>query len=190
MIKALIFDFFGVIGQSTYAYIADKYSPSQQQRVKLTDLHKSLDHEYISYEQFINQYADILSVSVKEISEIFANAKQNFHTSRQLLDYIEKHRNLYKIALLSNVSGESYKTFIQPIVQHFDVVVTSYSVKMAKPDVEIFSYIARQLQLDPSECVMIDDNEVNCEGAIAAGMQAIKYVDYKSFINDLTKYCT
>ena len=57
----------------------------------------------------------------------------------------------------------------------------SFQVKIAKPDEAIYELIAQKLGLDVSECIMVDDNYINCQGAAATGMQDILYKDFYDF---------
>ncbi len=44
-----------------------------------------------------------------------------------------------------------------------------------KPDVEIYAQAAKELGVAPERCLFVDDREKNCEGARAAGMQAVSF---------------
>jgi len=185
MIKAIIFDFFGVIGQSTYAMMNEQFNLSENQKAQLKDLHKALDYEFIRNKDFLNDYAKVAGVSLDQVKQIYNNSNQRFSTMPQMLEYIVDLKKTYKIALLSNVSSEAYHQFIKPIKDYFDVVVTSYQVQLAKPERAIFEYCANQLGVDPSECIMIDDSLINCEGAGTAAMQSIQYKNFIQLKTDL-----
>ena len=59
----------------------------------------------------------------------------------------------------------------------FDVVVDSAFVGMRKPEPEIYLLTVERLGggLTPSECLFVDDLEVNCEAARALGMGAVRF---------------
>lgn len=181
MIKAIIFDFFGVVGLSTYQIVADKYALSQDQRLGLKDLHKAFDKGFINEQEFLQTYASIINQPYDEFVKDFYLSKKRFEASEQLLNYITELKKTYKIALLSNVNQGSYKEFIVPYVDYFDEVMLSFQVKIAKPDEAIYELMANKLALDVSECVMVDDNFINCQGAESAGMQDILYKDFLDF---------
>ncbi|MCU0667445.1 MAG: HAD-IA family hydrolase [Patescibacteria group bacterium] len=189
MIKAVIFDFFGVIGESTYQHIAQKYKLNSKQLVELTDLHKTYDNGFINETDFLKTYAEIIAVDYDWFMKEYQHMLNDFKTSHAVLSYAKDLKNNYKVGLLSNVADRSYKQFIEPIKDQFDVVVTSYQVQLAKPDIEIYQITANKLGVDVSECVMVDDNSVNCQGAISAGMQAmaIHFVDIDLLKADLSR---
>ncbi len=188
MIKAIIFDFFGVIGVSTYQMIVDDIEISTELQTELTDLHRAFDHGFMSEPEFMKNYASLLSLDQYEFEKRYYKAQSRFHTSEKLLNYIKVLRTEYKIGLLSNVGEESYLEFIKPIENNFDKVVTSFSVELAKPDTAIFEYTANELGVLTSECLMVDDTENNCRGAITAGMQAIRYINFEDFSEQIKIY--
>lgn len=54
----------------------------------------------------------------------------------------------------------------------FDHCFLSYELGLVKPDAAIFERVAADLQRDPAEILFIDDNQINVDGARAAGFQA------------------
>lgn len=60
---------------------------------------------------------------------------------------------------------------------YFPTIVTGCEVKMAKPDPEIFQLTAEKLNIDPSECLVLEDSYNGIRGALQAGMQAIMIPD-------------
>jgi putative hydrolase of the HAD superfamily len=81
-----------------------------------------------------------------------------------------------RTGLLSNSWGMAdYPRHLFPGM--FDVVVISGEVGMRKPEERIFRHAAGLLELEPAECVFIDDIEVNVTAAEALGMTAILHDD-------------
>lgn len=56
---------------------------------------------------------------------------------------------------------------------------------MRKPESEIYIEAARQLRLEPSSCVFVDDRRKNVEAAIAVGMRGIVFQDAKQLEKEL-----
>ena len=52
----------------------------------------------------------------------------------------------------------------------------SYQMKMMKPSREIFDAAAAEIGLPPEEILFVDDSQKNVDGAVAAGWQAVLYV--------------
>ncbi|WP_017652533.1 beta-phosphoglucomutase [Fortiea contorta] len=54
-----------------------------------------------------------------------------------------------------------------------DAIADGYSVQRPKPAPDLFLYAAKQLQVPPAECVVIEDATAGIEAALAAGMWAV-----------------
>lgn len=185
MIKAVIFDFFGVIGASTYQLIAENIQISSKKQLDaISDLHKSIDNGFVNQEEFLHQYAEIAGLSYEEFLKIYHDSNNRFSVSNKLLEYIANLKSKsYKIGLLSNVNKEAYEEFVKPIVRtnYFDVVMPSFQTGLVKPAISAFLTMSEKLSVNPEEAVMVDDLESNCEAAEAAGLKSILYTNFHTF---------
>src|SRR4029453_9737802 len=57
----------------------------------------------------------------------------------------------------------------------FDAVVISAEVGLHKPQPEIYLLAAERLEVEPAECIFVDDLRENCEGAEAVGVVALPH---------------
>jgi len=55
----------------------------------------------------------------------------------------------------------------------FHVILTAEDVSRGKPDPEIYLTAAKRLQVEPSELMVLEDSEVGCRAAVAAGTFAV-----------------
>jgi beta-phosphoglucomutase-like phosphatase (HAD superfamily) len=55
----------------------------------------------------------------------------------------------------------------------FDFVASRDDVMQGKPDPEIYTLVASELQVPPSECLVIEDSPSGVQAALAAGMWCI-----------------
>jgi putative hydrolase of the HAD superfamily len=62
-----------------------------------------------------------------------------------------------------------------PLMSHFVRPTLSYEIGSMKPGRESYLAAAKNTEADISQCVFIDDLQKNVDGAIAAGMQAIRF---------------
>ena len=82
----------------------------------------------------------------------------------------------YGIYLLSNASSRLHEYFHRiPGAECFEGKVVSADLKLLKPQAEIFHALYQKFDLNPAECVFIDDAPANAEGAIMTGMQSIVF---------------
>jgi epoxide hydrolase-like predicted phosphatase len=88
-----------------------------------------------------------------------------------------------KTALLSNADG-----WWQPPTAWqglFDATIISGEVGLAKPDPEIYLLTATKLNLEPAECVFVDDLAINVKGAAEAGMVGVHHRSTRSTLEEL-----
>jgi putative hydrolase of the HAD superfamily len=69
----------------------------------------------------------------------------------------------------------------------FDTAVISAEVHMHKPQPEIYLLAAKRLEVDPAECIFVDDLKENCDGAEAVGMTAVRHRSAPETIARLTE---
>lgn len=94
-----------------------------------------------------------------------------------LLDYIKGLRKKYKVAVLSNSNRELLLAQLSEIdiEKRFDHLLFSSDLEVQKPSIEIFRKAVKVMEIDPQECIFIDDSEMNVESAKRSGMIGIVY---------------
>jgi putative hydrolase of the HAD superfamily/hydrolase len=180
-IKAVIFDCFGVLVQGTLDRFREKYlrGATDDTKREFSDLSHASDRGMIAYDEFVAEAAKLANISVAEANATFRDTPKNV----KLLDFIrEKLRANYKIALLSNIgSGRILRVLTEDELNIFDEKILSYEVHFAKPDPEIYLIAADKLDVEPAECVFVDDARANVDGAKSVGMRGILYEDFDGF---------
>jgi beta-phosphoglucomutase-like phosphatase (HAD superfamily) len=73
------------------------------------------------------------------------------------------------------------------VTDYFDFVVSSEDVAYGKPDPEIFLKAASGLNVDPDECLVIEDSKLGVEAAKKAGMKCVGYRNPHSGDQDLSE---
>jgi putative hydrolase of the HAD superfamily len=77
------------------------------------------------------------------------------------------------------------RSAVDEVLGLFDVVVESSKVGMRKPEEGFYRLACALLEVEPSECVFLDDLGVNLKPARAMGMETIKVVDPDVAIGEL-----
>ncbi len=91
----------------------------------------------------------------------------------------------YGIYPLSNAGTRIHEQLDHmPAWDLMDGAVVSAEERMMKPDPGIYALLCERYGLDPAECLFVDDNADNCEGARVAGMRAVRYTGDASVIRD------
>ncbi len=83
-----------------------------------------------------------------------------------------------KLAILSNeldlFYGPEFRSHL-PLLQKFDVIADATYTNMLKPDARAYLACAKELDVDPHNCVFVDDQARNVQGAQAVGMNAVHF---------------
>ncbi len=182
MIRAIIFDLFGVIRPDVIAAAYRQFGgdPDRDRDFIHTAIHAANLGIIPQSRQVI---ADRLGVSVEE----WTDAVMNFKNDPQLLAYIKQLRRHYVTGLLSNISRGTLANLFEPgqLQGLFDAVLASGDVGIGKPDPRFYQMIADKLGVESGECVFIDDREGYCQAASTLGMQAILYTSFAQLQSEL-----
>lgn len=104
-------------------------------------------------------------------------------------DLIRKLKKRYKIGLLSNTGEISFEHVIKPVevFELFDTITLSFEVKAMKPAKEIYFDALEKLNLEPEECVYMDDIEEFAEAATKLGIHGIHYTSHERLVGELKR---
>jgi epoxide hydrolase-like predicted phosphatase len=186
MIKAIIFDCFGVFIGNPYKIRAEELDRIDPEKGKLLhDINRASDRGFLSREETAAQMAELIGITTEQFL-----AEQNSGEIRneELIAFAKTLRPQYKLAMLSNISSRSRLDMrFEPgqLDELFDVVVASGDEGYIKPEAEIFEITLHKLGVLPEECVMVDDILEYCQGAEAVGIHTIQYLNNQQCITDL-----
>lgn len=184
MIKAIIFDCFGVLAGSAYKEIYRQAGGDlSKDNVFVSDLLNLANSGQITSEELNTRTAKRLGISVEKWTDVVNKAEQ---PNLELLDYVRELKSKYKVAILSNAgSGVMERKFTKEQLALFDTVVVSAEVGFIKPQPEIFKLTADRLEVELQECAFVDDLSPYVEGAAAVGMKAIQYDNFGQLKQEL-----
>jgi putative hydrolase of the HAD superfamily len=175
MVKAVIFDCFGVLATEAWLSFKAKYFGNDQELLdRANHIIWQANSGLINYDDFMRAIAGLAGVTPTEaIKAIERNVPDE-----ELFAYLRELKRGYKLGLLSNVApGQLHNIFTKDQIGLFDAVVLSFENGFIKPQAEAYENAAKQIGADVSQCVFVDDQERNTNGAIKAGMKAILYSD-------------
>lgn len=94
----------------------------------------------------------------------------------EVLQYYLGH-DQYKVYALTNWSRETFPIALElfPFFDDFDGAVVSGEEGVIKPDPAIYKILLERYNLNPKECVFIDDRDENVEAAKALKFEGIHY---------------
>lgn len=184
MIKAIIFDCFGVLTTDGWEPYCRHYFSAQKDKLKRAkNYEKELNLGHIRYDEFLQSVASLAEVSVYEAKRFIDDNTKN----KQLFSLIRSLKTNYKIGLLSNAGANWLEElFNTDEISLFDDIVLSCEVGLTKPDIKIYQLCVSRLGIEPAESILIDNSARYCEGAKKAGLKALQYESYDDLIAQLT----
>lgn len=183
-IKALVFDNFGVLMDVVYGSL--RHVLPVEARTRLLSILDEADNGRISADDELKQIVELLNEYNLDGAEQVAKAIQFSERNDELLNFILEKRGQYKTAMLSNVSAVIWNYYTpEQMDKYFDRVVLSYQEAIAKPDPRIYQLVCERLEVEPSECVFADDNEVNVDAANKIGMHGIVFTNNSDYFAKL-----
>lgn len=194
MIKAIIFDMDGVL--------VDDFAPWMEFNKKFASHFGFVaDNDYMRYvngrsetetvewvkEHFAlaEREEEIMAFRVKEAAAIYEADAQPMAGAENLLKKVKKSGLV--LALASGATRWQINTAIGRFDwrSYFQVIVSSDHVGYrGKPHPEIYLHTARLLNIDPANCVAVEDAENGVAAAKNAGMKCIGYKDLRFGLPD------
>lgn len=184
MIKAIIFDCFGVLVVDSWLPFKEAYFGRSSQLLRqATDLNRQADDGLITYREFMQGIARLAGIPEEDATRQVSRNPAN----QPLFDYIERElKPSYRFGILSNASDDWIsQLFTTDQARLFDAVVLSYQIGAAKPDPRAYKAIVEELELTAEECVFVDDQQRYCDTARELGFTSIHYSNFDQFKADL-----
>ncbi len=184
MIKAIIFDCFGVL------YKDPELDILQARQTHTTPEHDQLTIDFdlgrVDQNRKFQSLADLIHDDVATVSARMQDLSGLNYTLLGLVQALKPH---YKLGMLSNINNNFLQSFLkyQNLGNYFDVVMTSEDAGVLKPDPRIFELVLERLKVEAGEAVFIDDRQENVEGAEALGITSLLYTNHAQLKTDLKK---
>ena len=82
--------------------------------------------------------------------------------------------------------SEEAASEVAAIMARFEHVIESSKAGVRKPDPRIYQMMCERLEVEPGECIYLDDLGINCKPAAQLGMHAIKVTSGEQALADLS----
>ncbi len=187
MIKAIIFDCFGVLYPNASGnYFKRHRDLFDNDSAYLDKLNLQIDLGQITRAEFFARLEEEIGIPADQIQ---TEIDQELIANSQLVELIKKLQKTYKIGLLSNAGQEEIAIIHRDNIDNlFNAVTISYETGRVKPSREIYLICAERLGVKPNECLFVDDNIVNIEAARNLNMDTILYKDFEDFSRELNGF--
>lgn len=180
MIRALIFDCFGVLITDALQQIRSELMREDPEAAReVSDIVAANNRGLMEPAESSRQIAALMGITIGDLRDRIGRGEER---NEALFAQISLYRASYKTALLSNIAGSSLTRRFPAgeLEKYFDLVAASAEIGHAKPDREAYLYVSDRLGVLPEECIFIDDKASFCAAAEAEGMHSIVYEDLAS----------
>lgn len=184
MIKNIVFDMGGVLIRFQTQKYADLYSSTpEEKKILLRELLYSvewirMDRGELTPQQVTDSVCTRVPAHMaQKVAALMSGWYRDIPPIEGMVELIRQLREKgYGIYLLSNV-GKSFYDFRGSIeaLRYFDGEFISCEHLLLKPEREIYQKFFEVFDLTPEECLFIDDNPANIEGAMRCGMGGIVF---------------
>lgn len=180
MIKAIIFDFDGVIfdseilHQKAWEKVFEKFeiAPSADDYLKgigISD--EDFLKQLLKEKKIFGDINDFLKEKREKLLELSTQAKP----IDGIFQLIQQLHTNYMLAVASNSDKKFVMKLLEinKLVKFFSVILGYQDISKPKPDPEIYIKCARKLGVSNNECVVIEDSPAGIKAAKKAGMKCI-----------------
>jgi thioredoxin reductase (NADPH) len=197
MIKAVVFDFGGVIAEEGFwqglRHIAlqNGKDPDEFFHAAVELIHKPCGYVVGMSEEktWWNELRELAVIkgSDEELREIII---ERFVIRPEILQQVEtlKAKGLMVAILSDQTNWLDEINERTPFYHFFDQVLNSYVIHKSKRDQSVFKDICISLGVKPEEVLFIDDNGGNIDRALDEGMKVIHFRDTASFKKELEEF--
>ena len=182
MIRNIIFDIGNVLADFRWrGFLQDKgFDEAMIGRISKASVESPLwneiDRGEWSEEELLQAFVERDPEIEKELREAYENIHGMVTPREYAIPWIKKLKeNGYRVLFLSNFSKKAEKECPEALafLPYTDGGILSYQEKMIKPNPEIYRLLLKRYELQPEECVFLDDTLKNVEAAQAEGMMGI-----------------
>jgi len=188
MIKAIMFDFGGVLAEEGFREglkaIAEKNGLDPD---LFYETAKELIYEsgYVTGRSDESTYWSILREKTGitgSNEELRQEILKRFALREKMIRVVDKIRSGFVTAILSdrtNWLDEINEK--KPFSYLFDFIFNSYKLKKSKRDPSVFRDVSTAMSLKPDEVFFVDDNSANIKNASDAGLRMVHFTDMEGF---------
>lgn len=156
-------------------------------------LWERLDLGTITREELVLKVVSMIGRTYqKKVEEVIWNGPSYIDIYTEVFPVLsELKKKGHRIFVLSNTSKVFYDLLeeqLSPIKELLDGFVLSCDIKAIKPDLAMFKEILDKYQLDPTNCVFLDDIEDNTMAAEKLGIKAYQVKKRSNIVDILKSY--
>jgi len=183
-VDALLFDLGGVVLEVDFEKVFEHWARTSNLAIEQIKQQFAMDEAYqlhekglISGPQYFEHLRSTLNLTADDVAltagwnAIFGNE------INPALDAIDQVRDRYRCYAFTNTNAvhqEYWEREHPRIRRSFDHMFVSSEMGLRKPDLQAFEHILKETSTKAEAMLFFDDTNENVEGALSAGLQAIK----------------
>ena len=200
--KAIIWDFGGVITSSPF----EAFNDFEKKNDLPLDLIRNINSENPNENAWAKFESNL--VSIEEFDELFyqeAKAKGYDVKGKEIIkllsgsirdnmvEFLKELKGTYKLGCITNnvkplekdIREDSNAVASKEAMLLFDHIIESSKVGIRKPNPEIYKMSCNALNVNPSDCIYLDDLGINLKPARELGMTTVKVIDPEEAIKEV-----
>lgn len=194
MIRTIIFDIGNVLADFAWKPFFKTFGLSEEE-IKVLAEATVFSKDWVEYdlgnitdEEILNRFCKNAPQFTDLLHEIDKNWKGIIlKTSHAIPWIISLKKQGYQVLFLSNFSEKARRECAEALdfVPYMDGGIFSHEVHMVKPYPEIYQLLLDTYQLDPQECLFIDDTLENLTAAEKFGINTIQFKTKEQVLDEL-----
>jgi HAD superfamily hydrolase (TIGR01509 family) len=180
----LVFDFGNVLGFFSHRKAAEQlavYSPLSAADILRRYLDPRLEDDFESGRMSLADFRALVRERCRvtcDDAQLDLAIADMFTPNEDICRLIPELKRRHRLVLLSNTNelhALHFRRQFADTLAHFDALVLSHEVGLRKPCPEIYRRCQTLANVEPRQCVFIDDLPANIEAARACGWRGIVY---------------
>lgn len=186
MIKAIIFDMDGVLVDSEPFNIEiekrqfemNHLTISEEEHLQYMGVTTDVMWREIAKHHSVIIPVDVLIEQNRAESIRYFTEIKDIPVMKGLVDLLEKLKQKnFQMAVASSAFPEILQLILEKtgIRKYFQVVISAQEAGKSKPEPDVFLIAAKQMGINPEDCLVVEDSSNGIKAAQAAGMSCVAY---------------
>ena len=183
MIKAIIFDWFGVCTEEFTKPLSRAFKQEFGKNKKFViESYKKYELALILRKTSTKNVLKIMfqDLNIDKDADAYLYIFDSMtNINNRIFQLIKKLKNNYRIVLLSDNFDEMTKTIRRylDLNEYFNVTIFSNEVGLVKREIRIYKFVINKLKLKANECIFIDDKKENINRGKKLGINGILFLN-------------
>lgn len=189
MIRAVLFDFGGVIANAGFFEWIDKHiAPHETIKNKIRPLQDKVDRGDLPVSAYDDFFAAITGETAKKVDEEILQSYFLHEDVIQIIKKLKEHK--IQTVIVSNFPDKWFSALEKRFHfdSLFDEIFISSRLHMIKPEKKLFDYVFSRLNVKPEETIFVDDTKDIVNDVSQLGVHALLFTSSEKLQKDLLTF--